>query len=132
MKRLHLCVGILLSLGTGSLAWGVEAAPSGSMPEAMSGFSGTVEGTVATVKDQSFVLKLSKVVNTWRGNKAENPKRAVGKELTIAAKHKVHASFISTLKVGEKLKIEIINKEGKRLLILELDGAQRKRAGVGD
>lgn len=124
-------VTVLLVVSVAALCCGGEEGDSSpKLPEGMAGFSGSLKGTVVAVKDTTFTLKVDEVVRLWKGNKAKDPKSAIGKELEIQGKNKWHMKFIATLKKDEKLTIEAIDREGK-LYVLELNGEQRKRAGVG-
>ena len=128
-SRLPVVIAVLLSISIG-IEFGTQSAFSAvNLPDGMSGFSGTLRGQVAAVGKEAFSLKVSKVVRTWKKNRAENPQSAVGKSLELIAKNKFHVNFIRTLKKGEGLDIEA-KADGGKLFILELNNEQRVRAGV--
>jgi len=117
----------------------VSAEEKPSLPDGLKGFSGMLEGTVISKEEKGFILEVHKILNLWKNNKANNPESAIDKELLINVQwekgkdgtwHPVeaHLKFINSLKVGEEIKIEVINDEGERLHILELSKEQRERA----
>ncbi len=119
-------------------AGGEETVTKPKLPDGMKGFSGMLEGKVVSIEKHGFVLKVRKVLKLWEGNKAKKPKSAIGKKLLVNTQWEKgdsgkwrpvpnHMTFIKSLKVGEKIKIEVINDEGERLHILELSEKQRKR-----
>lgn len=108
-------------------------------PDELKGFKGTIGGAVISKQDNGFTIKIMKVGNILPGNKAANPESAVGKIVLISAggeKGKdgkwrpieAQIKFISSLKFGEIIKIQVVNDEGERLHIIELDQWQRERA----
>lgn len=116
--------------------------PKPSIPDGLRGFRGTLAGIVRQKGEYGFVFHVVKVVNTWKGNRAEAPESAVGKDLLINAQWRrcddgewrpmeTHVHWIGTLEVGEDERIEVVNDEGDRLHILELDERQRKAAEEG-
>ncbi len=115
--------------------------PKPELPDGMKGFCGVLEGKVVGKFEHGFLLKVRRVVRLWKGNKAKNPRSAVGKELLINVQWEkgrggkwrpvaAHVKFVRSLKKGEKIRIEVINDEGERLHILELSEEQLRRAGV--
>jgi hypothetical protein len=103
--------------------------------DAVSGFSGSVEGEVTAVGENIFALRVTRVVRVWRGNRARNPGALagmliiVGPRQTEAGPSERHLAFIRTLEKGQELRIEVRHGEGSRFEILELNAEQRERAG---
>lgn len=111
------------------------------LPEGMKGFSGILEGVVVSKEKLGFVLDVSKVVRVWDGNKAKNPKSAIGRKLLVNAQWEEaedgrwrpvpnHTAFIESLSPKETIQIEVVNDELERLHILELSKEQRGRAAA--
>ena len=114
-----------------------------NIPDGMEGFSGMLRGKVVAKVDNGFILKVEKILKLWDGNKAKNPKSAVGKRFLVVPRwvkgdngkwHPVelHVKFIRRLEVGQVLNIEVRHEEGNKLNILELSGEQREWAAGGD
>ncbi len=106
------------------------------------GFSGQVRGVVQSVGTGEFTYKVGRVIRTWKGNKAENPKALIGQTVGLTPRrtnHKtgtgapveLHTAFIKTLKAGEEITLEIYNPRGSEFHLLELTGPQRDRAKRG-
>ena len=131
VSRLEQTAIVAVVVLTGAIGFNLKAAyGADALPDGMAGFSGSLQGTVVAKGQEGFTLKVKKIVRTWKNNRAENPQSAVGKSLEIVAGNKFHTQFIGTLKKGEELTIEAKAK-GNSLQILELNGEQRKRIGVG-
>jgi hypothetical protein len=139
MKKVAvLTICFVLCAAAVSLAGGYDKLPAG-----MKGFSGTLQGKIVSKVKSGFVLKVEKILKLWKGNEAENPKSAIGKKLLITPRwvkgdngkwrpFARHVSFVKKVKVGERIKIEVINEEAGRLHILELSREQRKLASGED
>ncbi|MBI4569796.1 MAG: hypothetical protein HY719_15495 [Planctomycetes bacterium] len=113
------------------------------IPDGLKGFSGRLSGRVVEVQKDGlgFRLKVAKVLQVWKGNKAPKPESAVGQTLLINVPWEKgeggkwrpvgnHVRFIRTLEPGEEVEIEVVNDEGERLHVLELSEAQRERAAA--
>jgi hypothetical protein len=145
MKKCALMLAVLVGVGLSayiaarSLACADEKkAPKPFLPEGMKGFSGMLTGKVVEKGKNGFVLEVQAVLKVWKGNRAKNPKSAIGKKLLINVQWRKgkngtwhpdesHLRFVRTLRIGEAIEIEVINDEGARLHILELSEAQRNR-----
>ncbi len=130
-KVVVLALGFVLCTAVVALAGGYD-----NIPDGMEGFSGTLRGKVVAKVEKGFVLKVEKILKLWEGNKAKNPKSAIGKKLLVGPRwvkgdngkwhpYELHLLFIKKLKVGQVIVIELIHQEGNRLSILELNGEQR-------
>ncbi len=49
----------------------------------MRGFQGMMTGRLLEKRDASLVFEVSKIMKVWKGNKAENPQKAVGQVITL-------------------------------------------------
>ncbi|MHC4663522.1 MAG: hypothetical protein ACYS8W_17825 [Planctomycetota bacterium] len=109
-----------------------------ALPDGMVGFSGMLGGKVVGKVKNGFILHVKKILKLWKGNEAENPESAIGKNLVILAQWKkgdngkwhpieTHLRFINRLEIGQFIHIEVRNDEGERLHILELSEEQRKK-----
>jgi len=99
-----------------------EKAPG--LPEGMHGFRGMLRGTVAAKGDRGFVLKVEKVLKTWKHNKARHPATAVGRKLklVIGAEGRMaerHMAIFKKLKVGDRVVVEAFHAEGNVLKVIE-------------
>jgi hypothetical protein len=131
MSRLKKTAIVTVVALTAAIGFNLKAAyGADALPDGMAGFSGTLQGTVIAKGREGFTLKVKKIVRTWKKNRAKNPQSAIGKSLELVAGNKFHQQFIRTLKKGEELTIEAKAK-GDGLQILELNGEQRKRIGIG-
>lgn len=102
------------------------------LPDPASQFAGMIEGKVAAKTDRGLLLDVDKVLKTWRGSKAKDPKSLVGKKVHVV----VHADgrygklvrkFVQSLKEGERVELDVAHREGEVLVILELTEQQRHR-----
>ena len=102
------------------------------LPGPASHFAGMIEGKVVAKTDRGLVLQVEKVLKTWRGSKAKDPKSLVGKKVHVI----VHAEgrygklvrkFVQTVKEGERIELDVAHRDGEVLVILELTEEQRQR-----
>ncbi|MFH1227784.1 MAG: T9SS type A sorting domain-containing protein [Planctomycetota bacterium] len=127
---------VVLSLCLVSTLAGAEEKVS--FPDGLKGFCGVLAGTVVSVQENGFIIKVQSIPNVWKNNKATDSESAVGKELLVNAKFEkgrpveAHLKFINSLEPGEEIKIEAVNDEGTRLHILELSKEQRQRPGKAE
>ena len=116
-----------------------DAAPS--VPSGFAGFSGILEGRVLRVLEGGFgfLYRASTVSRTWKGNEAKEPASAVGAVLLVQPRWEKtdaggwrpsarHLRFIRRLKAGQTLSIEVQNRGGPGVHILELSEDQRRAA----
>jgi hypothetical protein len=89
-------------------------------PEGMHGFSGTLVGTLVSSDPEkgSLVLKVQRVKNVWKGNKAPNPKSGVGKTLQIDGVFGKFLDVLLILKPGDGVEIETKHVKGDALNFL--------------
>ena len=95
------------------------------IPAELKGFQGMMRGALLKKGDAQLVIKLKKITKVWKGNKAENPKKAVGVELTLNLKkvsdhhrERIMANFAS-LKEGDKIELEAFDLGEQTLCIKE-------------
>ncbi|MEX1026478.1 MAG: Dabb family protein, partial [Candidatus Paceibacterota bacterium] len=100
-----------------------------SIPTAAKGFAGMLRGKVVGTQKGQIIVQVAEITNVWSHNKAENPKALVGKNVVVKARDGEGqiARFIRTVKSSESLKLDVANREGDTLTILELTESQRER-----
>ncbi len=100
-----------------------------TIPTNAKGFAGMLRGKVVGTQEGKITVEIAEITNVWQHSKAENPKSLVGKKVLVTARDdegKI-AQFLGVVKVGESLKLDVANKEGDTLTILELTEDQRER-----
>jgi hypothetical protein len=102
------------------------------LPRGFRGFSGQVKGVVARVHgDDAFLFVIQDVIRTWEGNEAREPESIEWRAVRVFPHRQEgfltqrHARFITTLRPGQELVIELREAEG-RVEILELNAEQRR------
>ncbi len=99
-----------------------------ALPDAAAHFAGMIEGKVVEKREGRVVVLVEKVARQWEHSKAKDPQALVGKRVLVAAgKHAPVARFVAGLKEGETVELDVANREGEELVILELTAEQRKR-----
>lgn len=99
------------------------------LPAAAKGFAGMLRGKVVAKQDGQFVLAVGEVTRIWKSNEADNPKSLAGKKIVVQGRagEGPTARFVKSVKVGEKLHVDVAHREGNALTILELTEEQRER-----
>jgi hypothetical protein len=107
----------------------IPAPSHDALPVAARGFSGMVEGKVVAKADGGIIVAVEEVTRVWQQNKAAEPKTLVGKKVLVKAREGADqaARFLAVVKVGEALALDVGNREGDSLVILELTEGQRER-----
>lgn len=107
----------------------IPAPTRDALPAAARGFSGMFRGEVVGKQDGGIVVSVREITNVWRQSKAEEPKSLVGKKLLVMPRDGAEqtARFVNAVKVGESIKLDVGNKVGDTLVILELTQDQRER-----
>ena len=107
-----------------------ERAAAG-LPSGIQGFKGILEGSVVRKGERGFILKISSVKKTWPHNRARNPRTAVGKEIEILIQAdravsdrwiqltKEHFKVLSSLKPGDRVRVEAFHFSGGHLTVVE-------------
>jgi hypothetical protein len=101
-----------------------------ALPDGAAGFAGMVRVTVVQKLDVGLVVKVGEVAKLWEANKAQDPKSLIGKTILVqGGKGEGNiARFLKTLKTGEEVALDVADKGGGALTILELTEEQRERA----
>jgi len=100
-----------------------------TIPANAKAFAGMLRGKVVAAQKSQITVEVAEITNAWRHSKAENPKALVGKRVVVKARDdegKI-ARFLGIVKVGESLKLDVANKDGDTLTVLELTEDQRER-----
>jgi hypothetical protein len=100
-----------------------------SLPDGAAGFAGMIRALVVEKHDAGLVVKVAEVAKVWETNKAAEPKSLVGKVILVQG-GKVEANtarFLKTLKAGEEVTVDVADRGGGALTILELTEEQRER-----
>lgn len=96
-------------------------------PTAARGFAGMIKGKVIETNKGEIIVEIAEV--TWGRSKAEDPKALLRKKLLVKSKADEGpiARFLGKVKVGETVTLDVANKSGDTLSILELSEEQRER-----
>ncbi len=106
------------------------AAPShDKIPSGGKGFAGMLTGQVVSKQYGQLVIQISNIDKSWRHSRAEKPQSLVGKRISVTARANADniGRFIAAIPVGESIEIDVANKSGDSLTILELTEEQRGR-----
>ena len=134
-------VGICLALIVGLSAAVALAAGKGDkgtkskakLPAAAKGFAGMVEGKVVAVKKAKIVIEIQKIGKVWKHSKAEDPESLVGIEAVVVCRKEEdkpaerQLKFLATLAPGDITELDVANRKGKTLTLLELTQEQRDK-----
>ena len=71
------------------------------LPDGFKGFRGLLKGTISSKTENSFVLKVASVENTFPKNTAKKPEEIVGKEITILVKQERLLGALKEREVGQ-------------------------------
>jgi len=96
----------------------------GGIPAALRGFRGMLVGTVTAKGDGRFAMKVRQIARVWDGNRADNPKAAVGSVVWLALNPKSRMAdrqraVLRTLKVGDRVSVEPFDLGGDCLTVVE-------------
>lgn len=94
--------------------------PGGPLPEGLHGFSGHLTGKLVSkdVEKGSLVMKVRKVLNVWKGNKASQPTAAEGRTLAVTGIHGPALDVVVILKPGDHFEIETKHVRGDDMVYL--------------
>ena len=99
------------------------------LPDTAASFAGMIRGVVVEKRDGQFVFKVGKVLKEWKHSRAKDAEDMIGKNVLVAAgKSDLIRRFLTKLERGEEITLDVANKEGETLTILELTEDQRERA----
>ena len=105
------------------------------IPPELKGFKGMMTGKLLEKGEASLVFKVDGIKKVWKGNKAENPKKAVGKKILLNLdKVSIHHEGRVTknyrgLKKGDRIELEAFDLGGKSLSIKEWLKKVEKKEG---
>ena len=90
---------------------------------------GLLEGKVVGKQAEGIIVTVQAITKVWQQSKADASKSLVGKRLLVKARDAAEqaARFVQVVKVGETIELDVGNKEGDTLVILELTQDQRER-----
>ena len=117
----------LLMICTPGLAVDKSAntAPKSEVTEALKGFRGMMVGKLVEKGEDEFVFLVQKIKKVWKKNKAENPEKAIGQEVTISLtelveKHKERVlKNYAEMEVGDIIVAEAFDTGGETLFAKE-------------
>ena len=141
MKRLFAAAGVVVLVSL--LAAAAVAAEKEKkkkrerpkLPAAAKGFAGMIQGKVVAVKKARLTLKVEKIGRIWKHSKAKDPQSLVGVEVRVNCRKEngkeaeMLLRYLKTLKPGDATELDVANKKGNLLTLLELTEEQRKKIG---
>ena len=139
MKRLFtaacavMLVGLLVAAAAAADKEKKKKKERPKLPAAAKGFAGMIQGKVVAVKKAGLTLKVEKVGQVWKHSKAKDPQSLVGLEVRVGCRKENgkpserHLRFLKTLKPGDATELDVANKKGDSLTLLELTAEQRKK-----
>ena len=125
-------VGLLATVGTAADK-PKKGKPKVKLPAAAKGFAGMIEGKVVAVKKRGLVLEVKKIGEVWKHSKAQDPKSLVGVKVRIVCRKEQNkpaprqVKYLATLKPGDTTVLDVANKKGNILVLLELTQEQREK-----
>lgn len=105
------------------------------LPEGVYGFSGQTRGVVSGVRDDGVHFRVGRVLRVWKNNKARAPEALNGRTVVLnwrsesTERHPLHRAFMSKLRPGMELTLELYNPKEGIWSVLELNEEQRVWAG---
>jgi hypothetical protein len=105
-----------------------EGKKEGGLPADAKGFAGMIAGKVTASDKNTVTVEVTKIDKIWKRSNAKHPKSLVGQNVVVVppteGKHAESiARFFKSLKVGEEVVLDVVNKKGNTL-------KQRRRAGT--
>ncbi|MBT3637970.1 MAG: hypothetical protein HN531_13600 [Opitutae bacterium] len=96
------------------------------IPDELKGFRGMMSGKLIEKKQgASFVFRVDRIMKTWKANKAENARKAVGKTIVLSLEKvsKHHGERImknyKSLKNGDQIEVEAFDLGSSTLNVKE-------------
>jgi len=112
-------------LGAAAVFGAEKDKPKATIPAELKGFQGMMKGKLAKKGKAFIVVKVEEIMKVWEGNKAEDPKKAVGRTLTLNLKKvsdhhrdRIMKNFRG-LKKGDQIELEAFDLGEKTLCIKE-------------
>ena len=105
-----------------------QAAAKIYLPDLAASFAGMISGKVVAKRDGQIVVAVDAVAKQWEHSRAKKAEAMVGKNVVVdgTANDRIH-KFVTSLKVGEAVTLDVAHKRGEVLTILELTEEQRER-----
>ena len=98
------------------------------LPDPASSFAGMIQGKVVAKREGQIVVQVEKVLKQWRQSRAADAEALIGKPVLVDGREEGPiATFLSLLKEGETVTLDVAHKRGETLTILELTEEQRQR-----
>lgn len=98
------------------------------LPDPAAFFAGMIKGKVVAKRERQAVVLVEKVTREWRTNRAKDSQALVGQRVLVAGGTSDRIQrFVASLKVEETVELDVANREGEVLTILELTAEQRER-----
>ncbi len=135
-NKLLVLIGLALALGLILASSPVPGAEKGEteagLPPAARGFAGMIQAKVVKKVDGSVTVTVEKITKTWEHSKAKDPRSMVGKRVNVLPSTEGRHSaliprFLEYLKIGEEASLDVANRKGNDLILLELSKEQQKR-----
>jgi len=107
----------------------IAAPKAGPLPVGGQGFAGLLRGKVVGKEDGVLLVAVSDVVKSWQNSKAENPQTLVGQHVRVKGRDGAAAvaEYIALVRPGETVVLDVNNREGDVLHLVELNADQRAR-----
>lgn len=98
------------------------------LPDPAAFFAGMIRGVVVEKRVEHVVMKVTKVPEEWKHSRAKDAEAMIGQHVLVKPDdHDSIRRFVTELKNGEEVTLDVANKEGEALTILELTEGQRER-----
>jgi hypothetical protein len=91
-----------------------------------------IAGKVTGTDENKVTVEVTKIDKVWKHSKAKNPESLVGQKVVVVPSTEGRhvesvARFLKNLKVGEEVVLDVANKKGNTLTLLELTKEQQER-----
>jgi hypothetical protein len=105
------------------------------LPADAKGFAGMIAGKVTATRGITVTVEVTKIDKVWKHSQAKNAESLVGQKVAVVAPKKgTHPNiirFLKNLKVDEQIVLDVADKTGNSLTLLELTKEQRERIEKG-
>ncbi len=99
-----------------------------TLPDPAAFFSGLIRGKIVRKTDRGIVVKVDAVPRQWKQSRAKDANAMIGKPVHVISGENENARrLIRILHAGEAVTLDVANKKGEELTILELTEEQRQR-----
>lgn len=103
------------------------------IPDQAAGFCGNIKAKVVANQRKNVVVEVLEILKTWEHNKAKEPAAMKGKMLIVVPRiakddhSDLVVRYMKGLKKGQVISLDVANKEGETLMLLELNEEQRQQ-----